>query len=120
MRAIVRSLSALCMAAAVSGCNDVGYVELKAVPATARGPVLYMDSERLDRPKDGVAVLRQGVGTRRLQAESRSGEMAFLCDIVVRKDRITTVTVSMIERPPRCLCARPSGTDAPSRRVCIG
>jgi hypothetical protein len=43
-----------------------------------------------------------------------------LCDIVVRKDRITTVTVSMLERPPRCACARAGGSDPQKRRICIG
>ena len=120
MRALARGVCAICLMAALAGCNDVGYVELKSVPSTSRGPALYLDSERLNRPKDGVAVLRQGVGTRRLQAESGGGELHVLCEIVVRKDRITTVTVSMLERPPRCLCARPSGINAKARRICIG
>jgi hypothetical protein len=120
MRAFARILVCLCVVAAVGGCNEFGYVELKAVPTTARGPTLYLDSERLDQPRDGIAVLRQGVGTRRLQSQSFGGEMSVLCDIVVRKDRITTVTVSLLERPPRCLCARPSGTNAEARRTCIG
>lgn len=120
MPAAARMVSVLALAAALAGCNDVGYVELKAVPATLRGPVLYLDSERVERPRDGIAVLRQGVGSRRLQAESGSGEMSVLCEIVVRKDRITTVTVSMLERPPRCQCARNGGANTGSARVCVG
>lgn len=108
------------LAAALTGCNDIGYVELKTAPATVRGPALYLDSERLERPKDGVAMLRQATGTRRLQAELGSGELSLLCEIVVRKDRITTVTVSLIERPPRCLCARTGDADTPGRRTCVG
>ena len=51
----------------------------------------------------GVAVLKQRAGTTKLSAESIGGQVA-LCDIVVRKNRITTVTVSVLERPPRCQC----------------
>ena len=113
--------AALCLAAvAVAGCNDVGYVELKSVPRGGLGPALYLDSERIDPPHDGLAVLKQGVGTLKLQAEQGGGKLSVLCEIQVRKDRITTVTVSMLERPPRCLCARPSGTDARARRLCLG
>lgn len=118
--ALSRSLAALGMVAVVAaGCNDFGYVELKTVPTSGR-PVLYIDGERVEPPRDGVAVLRQAVGTRKLQTESEPGQFFPLCDIVVRKDRITTVTISVLERPPRCMCARPSGRDAQSRRICIG
>jgi hypothetical protein len=40
--------------------------------------------------------------------------------VVVKKNRITTVTLSPLERPPRCQCERTSGTDAASSRTCIG
>lgn len=107
-------------AVALAGCNDIGYVELKAVPQSTRAPALYLDSERIEPPREGFAVLRQAVGTRTLQADTGGGPRVALCDIVVRKDRITTVTVSMLERPPRCMCARPSGNTAQARRVCLG
>ena len=103
-----------------AGCKDFGYVELKTVPATGRAPVLYLDSERVEPPRSGIAVLRQAVGTRKLQTDAAGGRSSLLCEIVVKKDRITTVTVSTFERPPRCTCARPNGTDAEGRRTCIG
>jgi hypothetical protein len=37
----------------------------------------------------------------------------------VKKNRITTVTLSPLERPPRCQCERASGEGAASR-TCIG
>jgi hypothetical protein len=114
------SLAALGVVGLVAaGCTDFGYVELKTVPGSAR-PVLYIDGERVEPPRDGVAVLRQAVGARKLQSGSGPGQFSVLCEIVVRKDRITTVTVSVLERPPRCMCARPSGQDAQGRRTCIG
>jgi hypothetical protein len=119
-RALTRNILVLAAVVLVAtGCNDFGYVELKTVPSTGRA-VLYLDNERLDPPRSGIAVLRQAVGTRKLQTEAAGGQPSLLCDIVVKKDRITTVTVSTFERPPRCTCARPSGNDAEGRRTCIG
>jgi hypothetical protein len=92
---------------ALAGCNvpgDTGYVEIRTVPAApSRSPALYLGTEKLEPMQKGVAVLKHRPGTTRLSAEATGGQ-AVLCDIVVRKDRITTVTVSVLERPPRCQC----------------
>jgi hypothetical protein len=87
--------------------SDVGYVEIKTV--TGSQTVLYIDSARLAPIKDGSAILRQRVGTLKLQADDLTGSLASLCDIVVMKNRITTVFISALDRPPRCQC-RFSGT----------
>jgi hypothetical protein len=90
--------------------SDAGYVEIKTVPVTpGTQTVLYIDSARLAPIKDGSAILRQRVGTLKLQADDLTGSLASLCDIVVMKDRITTVFISALDRPPRCQC-RFSGT----------
>ncbi|HEY7301483.1 MAG TPA: hypothetical protein VH684_26635 [Xanthobacteraceae bacterium] len=101
--------AALVAAGTLAGCQfaeDVGYVEIRTVPvSTAAAPLsLYLDMVRLDAPKKGVAVLRQRVGTAKLAIEGGSGHLALLCDIVVRKNRVTTVTLSVLERPLRCQC----------------
>ena len=97
------ALSALMLA----GCNpssDTGYVEIRTVPAaSARSPALFLGGEKLEPVQKGVAVLKHRAGTTKLSAEAIGGQ-AVLCDIVVRKNRITTVTVSVMERPPRCQC----------------
>ena len=72
---------------------------------------LYINSAKLAPIKKGSAILRQPTGTLKLQADGAAGSLAPLCDIVVKRNRITTVTVSVLERPPRCQC-RNSGTDA--------
>lgn len=91
----------------LAACNvpgDTGYVEIRTVPvASQRSPSLYLDSTKLEPVQKGVAVLKQRAGTTKLSAGSIGGQVA-LCDIVVRKNRITTVTVSVLERPPRCQC----------------
>ena len=115
-------VSAVIVGAAIAACRptgDVGYVEIKTVPVAATTQTaLYLDSTKLAPIRKGSAILRQGVGTRKLQADWVAGSLALLCDIVVKKNRITTVTVSVLERPPRCQC-RFGGTDAATARACV-
>jgi hypothetical protein len=104
----------------LQGCNygDVGYIEIKAT-SSAAAPALYLDSDKLAQMRGGVSVLRERVGERRLHADLEGGKVP-LCTIVVKKNRITTVTVSLFDRPPRCNCVRdatPAGK--PSERTCI-
>jgi hypothetical protein len=104
---------------ALAGCGrdgNTGYVEIKTVPSTARAPLLYIDADKLDALKSGTTVLRQPVGTAKLQVEGDGGRLT-LCQVVVRKNRITTVTISSLDRPPRCQCGRTGAGDA---RTCIG
>ncbi len=94
--------------AAIAAClpsGDVGYVEIKTVPLTpVTQAALYIDSTRLAPIRQGSALLRERVGTLKLQADAFGGARAPLCDIEVKKDRITSVTISVLERPPRCVC----------------
>ena len=97
--------------------RDVGYVEIKTVPvASLTQTALYIDSAKLAPIKQGSAILQERVGTLRLQADGLAGSLTPLCDIVVKRNRITTVTISVLERPPRCQC-RFSGSDA--ARACV-
>jgi hypothetical protein len=89
---------------------DVGYVEIKTVPvAPVTQAALFLDSTRLDPIRQGDALLRQPVGTLKLQV---AGFGTPLCSIVVKRNRITTVTVSVLERPPRCVCRFTNSGDA--------
>jgi hypothetical protein len=99
--------------------KDVGYVEIKTVPVATPTTTLYLDTLKFEPPKNGSAVLRQQVGTAKLSAQA-NGQMAVLCDIVVRKNRITTVTLSLLERPPRCQCRNTAVSEASAVRSCIG
>jgi hypothetical protein len=103
---------------ALAGCipGDSGYVEIKTVPVSTRStPPLYLDQVKLDPIRKGVAVLKQRAGTATLASDVGGGHRAVLCEIVVRKDRITSVTVSVLERPPRCHCRNSDG----KKRVCL-
>jgi hypothetical protein len=95
---------------------DVGYVEIKTVPvAPVTQAALYLDSTKLDPIRQGDALLRQPVGTLKLQV---AGFGTPLCSIVVKRNRITTVTISVLERPPRCQCRFTASGDA-NDRTCV-
>jgi len=106
------ALGLLALAACDQG-GGIGYVELRTIPGSARVP-LYLDAEKIEA-KQGVTVLRQPVGMAKLQVDGGDGRL-MICQVVVRKNRITTVTVSALERPPRCQCERTSGDS----KACIG
>jgi hypothetical protein len=96
---------------------DAGYVEIKTVPVSALAQTaLYLDAAKLAPIRKGSAILREHVGTLKLQADGGAGSLTALCDIEVKKNRITSVTVSVMERPPRCQC-RYGGADA--ARTCV-
>jgi hypothetical protein len=113
MRAIgIGAVAAGLMLGACNPTGDTGYVEIRTVPALSqRSPSLYLDKTKLDPVQKGIAVLKQRAGTVKLSADNFGGQVA-LCDIVVRKNRITTVTVSVLERPPRCQCRNRAGKGA--------
>ena len=114
-------VSAAIVGAVIVACRpsgDVGYVEIKTVPAApVTQAALYLDSTRLAPIRQGTALIRQRVGTLKLQAEA-FGTRAPLCDIEVKKDRITSVTISVLERPPRCVCCFAGGGSTPDR-TCV-
>jgi hypothetical protein len=111
-------------ALALASCDidgGAGYVEIKSIPPSAALP-LYLDQVKLEPLRNGNAVLRQKVGTAKLLTDiDAPGHMAFLCNIEVKKNRITSVTVTVMSRQPRCQCGRTSGKDPPGpNRTCIG
>lgn len=114
--------SVVVVGAVIVACRpsgDAGYIEIKTVPsAPVMRTALYLDSVKLAPIKNGSAILRQSVGTLKLQADGFAGARAPLCSIVIAKDRITTVTISVLERPPRCQC-RFVSHDAATAQACV-
>jgi hypothetical protein len=117
------SAGACGLALGLAGCNptgDVGYVEIKTVPvAQTTQTTLYLDTTRLAPIKKGSAVLRHSTGTVKLQTDVAGGQVATLCSVVVKKNRITTVTVSVLERPPRCQCRFGGSSDPRAGQTCV-
>lgn len=120
-RSIVSAVVCVLMTGlALQACREdgMGYVEIKSVPVSiASAPSLYLDSIKLEPLREGGAVLRHAVGTRKLQLEA-GGQTTLLCEVVIKKDRITSITVMLMERPPRCQCANITGSD-PRKRTCL-
>lgn len=113
----MRALSVVGAALALAACQaDVGYVEIKTVPVLTNvaQPALYLDTFKVVPAKKGNSVLTQRVGTAKLATDGAGGQLV-LCEIVVKKNRITTVTISVLERPPRCQCRNGGGAN----RVCV-
>ncbi len=96
-----------------------GYVEIKAVPASAAVP-LYLDQVKLEPLRNGNALLRRKSGTTKLETGLDASKLAPLCTIEVRKNRITSVTVSVTGSVARCQCGRSSGAQTGPERTCIG
>jgi hypothetical protein len=122
VRALGLVAGAVVVGAAIVACRpsgNVGYVEIKTVPvAPFTQTALYLDSSKLAPIKKGSVVLRQPVGTLVLATDGFAGSLTQLCKIVVAKDRVTTVTVSVLERPPRCQCQY-TGTEAATAHQCV-
>jgi hypothetical protein len=114
--------SAAIVAGIIAACRpsgEVGYVQINTVPtAPVTAAALYLDATKLAPIRQGSALLRQPVGTLKLEAEAFGGGRAAICDIVVKRNRITTVTVSVLERPPRCVC-RFSGNAEANGHACV-
>jgi hypothetical protein len=115
--------TAVVVGAAIVACrpsSEVGYVEIKTVPVTPlASTALYLDATKLEAIKKGSTVLRQPVGTLKLQSDGFAGTMTDLCNIVVRKDRITSVTISVLDRPPRCQCRYNNPDASSSEHACV-
>ena len=115
--------TAIVVGAAIVACrpsSEVGYVEIKTVPVTPlASSSLYLDSTKLEAIKKGSTVLRQPVGTLKLQSDGFAGTLTDLCNIEVRKDRITSVTISVLDRPPRCQCRYNNPDASASERACV-
>ena len=125
--AIIGRIAGVLVSAAIVGVavvvwkpsSDVGYVQINTVPVNAIAQAqLYFDTVRLAPVKNGTALLRQSTGTLMLRTDGFGNNLLPLCSIEVKKDRITTITVSVLDRPPRCQCRFNSGGDT-TNHVCV-
>src|SRR3954468_8095529 len=112
MRALLAA-SVLLAQAFCQPTGDVGYVEIRTVPYASNvvGPSLYLDTFKVEPSKKGTTILTQRVGTTRLATGGAGGQLR-VCEIAGKKNRISSVTIWVRERPPRCQCRYGSG---PSR-----
>src|SRR5205807_6972826 len=86
-----------------AGCDsgETGYIQIRVQPASAAPAItLYLDSGRLDFSRGPLTTLQFKTGRLALK-ELDSAWAAPLCKIVVRKDRISTVTIVGTQTPPK-------------------
>ena len=98
----MRGAAILLASGVIAACmpeKGVGYVEIKTFP-TFTTP-LYLDTVKVAELNDGAALMSHSVGRTRLQFQ-RNGQFVPICEFEVRKNRIVTVTVSPVDRSPRC------------------
>jgi hypothetical protein len=98
----ILTISVILGAAGLAGCDgqDTGYVDIVlagGLPAERR---LYLGSTPVSG--HGHVLLHRSVGTVALKDREWFGEE--YCRIRVRKDRLTTVTVRIVNQRPRCDC----------------
>lgn len=122
MRAVAWTAGGL-VAALLAGCipgEESGFVQIKTVPTLAGAALaFYLDDAKLEPLKNGEALLAHKTGTSKLQVEAGGRQLASLCEIVVGKNRITTVTILTVSRPPRCQCSHTVGQGAQANRTCV-
>lgn len=86
------------------GCSErqSGYVEVRMAPSLSAPPELLLDDKPVKPARGGSIVVKRNVGTARLAMVRRGDERFALCDLAVRKDRITTVTLTTLGGTLRC------------------
>ena len=102
------------------GCDsgETGYIQIRVQPASAAPAIaLYLDGGRVDFSRGPITTLQFKTGRLGLK-ELDSAWAAPLCKIVVRKDRISSVTISGTQTPPKCLCEIRAADSTDSDLVC--
>ena len=90
----------------MTGCDsgETGYVQLRVVPANATASTtLYLEGVWLDFSRGPTLTLQFKTGRVALTTMG-STRASPLCNIVVRKDRISALTVMAAQTPPKCVC----------------
>ena len=81
--------------------------------------VVVVRLEALGPQRERFVELTALVGREEQLRGADGGQLVILCNIEVKKNRITSVTISAFGRQPRCQCGR-NGPSNGSGRTCIG
>jgi len=102
----MRRVISLLWMLALAGCDkgETGYVQLRVQPANAAASLtLYLDGDRLDFSHSPTVTLRLKTGRLALTGVASNWAPA-ICKIVVRKDRISALTVVAAQNSTKCVC----------------
>ena len=121
----MRPIGRLCFGAIAAllllgGCDaqDTGYVQIQlARPGPAGAPPLFLDGARLDFARAPHVVMQFRTGRISLKTSDSAWSPA-ICRVVVRKNRISVLSVAAAETPPRCLCQIRAAESTPAETVC--
>jgi hypothetical protein len=94
-----------CILAGVSGCgwqDETGFVEIKkAVSFTGADLLMLNSTEIANLAQKDHLIIQQPVGAASLQLK-RGENSQKLCDFVIKKNRVVTVTLTYVNASMRC------------------
>lgn len=116
-------LGALATALSLAGCDaqDTGYVQVQLAQPARPGGIgaapLFLHGAKLDFSRGQAVVMQFRTGRVALKTSDSTWSPA-ICRIVVRKNRISVLSVAATENPPRCICQIRAPDSTPSESVC--
>lgn len=98
-------------------CSDTqaGYVNVRLLSFVAPSAPLYLG----DTPLSGIGdhIIEHDVGTVSLTSGGFWPDKTF-CELQVRSNRITTVTMRLVNGQPRCECEIAALESTPAKAIC--
>ena len=95
--------------------RGTGYVDLRLLSLISPERAVYLGSRQVSG--SGDRVVREDAGRLSL-TDGRGWSSKIYCEVQVRKDRITTVAVRVMNGEPRCECEIPAAESSPAHVVC--
>ena len=118
VRAVFMSVFLAGITLAACENKDTGHVQLQLLPPSATTTAtLYLDGKKLDFSRGSNTIMRFSIGRISLKAID-SVFSSSICTVVVRKNRLSILTVMATENPPRCICQIRAPDSTPSELVC--
>lgn len=110
-------MAAVALLGIICACDSGnGYVNVRLVSPVRPDRPLYVGSTVVAGLGDRV--IRQKVGTTTLNSGGGWGSNKVYCKLQVGKDRITIVTVRLVNGEPRCECATRAKESTPNELIC--
>jgi len=109
-----------CLIVLTGGCDsgETGYIQLRVLPVSAgAATALYLDGDKLDFSRGPTVTLQFKTGKLELKSIDSTWAPA-ICTILVRKDRISALTVMGAQAPPKCICEIRAAESSASAVVC--
>ena len=117
-RGLILLVVSICWLAAGCDKGELGYVQIRLAPASAAATIdLYLDGRKLDFSRQPSVTLRLETGKLVLKS-SDSAWAPAICSVLVRKDRISALTVTATINGLRCVCEIRASESDTSAVVC--